>query len=110
MVHIGPRGSDDLDAALAALLAAVARVRSAPDPPSSDDDVTTSIRAHTDLVGATSQMVQVVARARSQLVRRLVDDRTMTVTDVAQRMGRSRQYVQRLRDRADPPDTGAEAS
>lgn len=108
MAPVGPRASDELDAALAALLAAVARVRSAPDPPASDDEVTTSIRAHTDLVGATSRMVQVVARARSDLVRRLVTDRTMTVTDVAQRMGRSRQYVQRLRDRAQ--STEAEAS
>jgi hypothetical protein len=32
----------------------------------------------------------------------------MTVTDVAQRMGRSRQYVQRLRDRAESSE--AEAS
>lgn len=99
----GPRRTDDLDAALAALLAAVARVRAAPDPPESDEEVTQAIRVHTDLVGATSRMVQVVARARSDLVRRLVSERTMTVTEIAQRMGRSRQYVQRLRDRAVAP-------
>ena len=75
--------------------------------------MTTAIRVHTDLVGATSRMVQVVARARSQLVRQLVSERTMTVTEIAQRMGRSRQYVQRLRDRAAEPsssDAGREAS
>lgn len=105
MAHIGPRATDDLDAALSALLATVARVRATPDPPSSDEEVTSAIRAHTDLAGATSRMTRVVAKARSDLVRRLVRDHRFTVTEVAQRMGRSRQYVQRLRDRA---ETGLE--
>jgi hypothetical protein len=109
MAHFGPRATDELDAALAALLAAVARVRATPDPPATDDDVTKAIRVHTDLVGATSRMVQVVARTRSELVRRLVHERTMTVTEIAERMGRSRQYVQRLRDRAEL-NLGEEAS
>lgn len=101
MAPVGPRATDELDAALAALLAAVARVRAAPEPPGTDDEITGAIRAHTELVGATSRMVQVVARARAELVRRLVRERTMTVTEIAHRMGRSRQYVQRLRDRAE---------
>ena len=101
MAPVGPRATDELDTARAALLAAVARVRAAPEPPKSDEEITAAIRAHAELVGATTRMVQVVARARAELVRRLVRDRTMTVTEIAHRMGRSRQYVQRLRDRAE---------
>lgn len=110
MAHFGPRATDELDAALSALLHAVERVRTTPDPPATDDDITTTLRVHTDLVGATSRLVQVVARARSQLVRRLVEERTMTVTEIANRMGRSRQYVQRLRDRALEFETGLEGN
>lgn len=109
MAPVGPRATDELDAALSALLNAVARVRATADPPTTDEDVTRAIRTHTELVGATSRMVQVVARGRSQLVRRLVEERTMTVTDIANRMGRSRQYVQRLRDRALEGGGGADS-
>lgn len=108
MAHVGPRSTDELDVAVATLLNAVAKVRATPDPPASDDDVTTAIRVHSELVGATSHMVQVVARGRSALVRRLVEERTMTVTEIANRMGRSRQYVQRLRDRAPEGGDGHE--